>query len=337
VLPLIGNHLEMSLALRRDIFDTETIRAFAAKVQTSEALRMLALFTYADINAVNPDALTPFKAEHLWQLSIATLNYLDRSVDEERVTSREESELIDRVMALLPARKEQVRGFLEGFPERYLRTRTAEHIKRHFEMAAAVSEDTVQIDFRYHPDFSRLTVVTPDRGLLFATIAGVLTAWGMNIVSADAFANSKGTVVDSFRFTDSFRTLELNESERERFVASVHEALSIPASLERMLKGRRRAPRQRLVTVETRIGFDSVSSSHSTLLEVIAQDVPGLLRAISLTLAEQGCNIEVALIDTEGQMAIDVFYLTREGGKLDAETERALERSLMEAIEGNVG
>ncbi len=51
---LIAGHLEMSAALRRDIFDTDTVRAFAAKVQTNEALRMLALFTYADIHAVHP-------------------------------------------------------------------------------------------------------------------------------------------------------------------------------------------------------------------------------------------------------------------------------------------
>ena len=37
-------------------------------------------------------------------------------------------------------------------------------------------------------------------------------AWGMNIVTADAFSNRAGVVVDSFRFTDEFRTLEMNES-----------------------------------------------------------------------------------------------------------------------------
>ena len=68
----------MSAALRRDIFDTETVRAFASKVQTQESLRMLTLFTYADIHAVHPDALTPWKAENLWRLSMAAANQLDR-------------------------------------------------------------------------------------------------------------------------------------------------------------------------------------------------------------------------------------------------------------------
>jgi [protein-PII] uridylyltransferase len=57
---------------------------------------MLTLFTYADINAVHPDALTP-EGREPWQLYIATANYLDRSVDEERLGAQHESELVHRV------------------------------------------------------------------------------------------------------------------------------------------------------------------------------------------------------------------------------------------------
>jgi [protein-PII] uridylyltransferase len=70
-------------------------------------------------------------------------------------------------------------------------------------------------------------------------------------------------------------------------------------------------------------------------LQVIAQDTPGLLRALSLTLAARGLNIEVALVDTEGETAIDVFYLTSQGAKLDAAVEKALRRALLEAMEEN--
>src|SRR6202012_1999807 len=88
VLQLIETHLEMSAALRRDIFDTETERTLAGKGQTHESLHMLTLFTYADIRAVHPDALTPWKAENLWRLSMSTSNQLDRNVDQERVQTR---------------------------------------------------------------------------------------------------------------------------------------------------------------------------------------------------------------------------------------------------------
>ncbi len=333
---LIANHLEMSAALRRDIFDEETVRAFAAKVQTPEALRMLTLFTYADIDAVHPDALTPWKAENLWRLYIATANYLDRSIDDERLGVQGESELVHRVAALLPGQNLAVGEYLEGFPQRYVLTRTPVQVRTHFSMATRFAEDPVQLDFLYAPAVSELTLVTRDRPQLFAAIAGALAAWGMNILSGDAFSNRQGVVVDSFRFTDSFHTLEMNASERQTFVKSVHDVLTGAVSLEKLLSGRRRGRRKApLVQVATRIQFDSEASSHSTLLEVVAQDTPGLLRALSLTLAAQGCSIEVALVDTEGQMAIDVFYLTHDGAKLDDEEQQALRDALIQAIEEN--
>jgi [protein-PII] uridylyltransferase len=183
---------------------------------------------------------------------------------------------------------------------------------------------------------SELTLVTRDRPQLFATVAGALAAWGMNIVTADAFSNRQGIVVDSFRFIDSFRTLEMNASEHAAFVKSVHDVMTGTVSVEKLLSGRKRGRRKApLVVVETRVEFDDEASSHSTLLEVVAQDTPGLLRVLSLTLAGQGCNIEVALVDTEGETAIDVFYVTREGAKLDKKEERMLREALVQAIEEN--
>jgi [protein-PII] uridylyltransferase len=336
MLGLIRNHLEMSAALRRDIFDLETVRAFAGKVQTPEALRMLTLFTYADIQAVHPDALTPWKAENLWRLYLATASYLDRSVDDERVGARIGKELVNRVAALLPGRRGEVEKFLEGFPERYLRTRTPEQVRLHFDMAARFAEDPVQIEFHYAPGSSEITLLARDRPLLFADMAGALAAWGMNIVTADAFSNLQGIVVDNFRFTDTFRTLEMNVSEHAAFVASVHDVMAGKLAVEKLLSGRRRGRRRTpKVVVEARVDYDNEVSSHSTLLQVVAQDIPGLLRAISLALAERGCNIEVALVDTEGETAIDVFYITRDGAKLDAAEQKELKLSLLAAMKDN--
>jgi len=334
VLRLIANHLEMSAALRRDIFDTDTVRGFAGKVQTPEALRMLTLFTYADIQAVHPDALTPWKAENLWRLYLATSNFLDRNVDEERVGLRRENEQVLRITAMMPGNRTEVEAFLEGLPARYLSTRTPEQVRSHFERSTRFAEDPVQLEFTYSPGVNEITLVTPDRPQLFANMAGALAAWGMNIITADAFANRQGIVLDSFRFTDGFRTLEMNASERDRFVESVHDVVSGLVPVETLLHGRRRGRRKPpMMKVEARVDFDDVASAHSTLVQVVAQDTPGLLRALSLTLAARECNIDVALVDTEGETAIDVFYVTRHGVKLDGDEEQEIRAALLKAIE----
>lgn len=335
---LVAQHLEMSATLqRRDVFDPETVRNFAEQVGTLERLKMLCLLTYADIKAVNPEALTPWKAEMLWQLAVAAANYLTRSVDEERVHFTPAGlAQVERILPLLspPATEQELSAFLEGFPRRYLAAHSPEEIARHFELARQLDQNPVWVSLRHRDRLFELTVLTADRPLLFASITGTLAAWGMNIVKADAFGNSSGTILDTFRFADLFRTLELNPSEIDRFTKSVAAVLRGEVNLQDLMKARvnpRRLPRSK-VKVETEIRFDESSSTHSTLLELITQDRPGLLYRVSSALAELGCNIAVALIDTEGHKVIDVFYLTCGGAKLDLAKQKEIRRALVEQL-----
>ena len=65
---------------------------------------------------------------------------------------------------------------------------------------------------------------------------------------------------------------------------------------------------------------------------MITQDRLGLLHRICSRFSYQNCNIEIALIDTEGQMAIDAFYLTSAGAKLSREHEQELKEALLEEL-----
>ena len=335
VLFLIENHLEISAALRRDIFNPETVGAFADNVGTPERLKMLCLLTYADIKAVNPEALTPWKAENVWQLYMGAENYLNRSADH-RVHADVNDEKLARLRSLAPVTSSKFKEFLEGFPQRYLLVHSAEEVMRHMGMADALGDQPVQVELKRGRHWYELTMVTRDRPFLFAKLAGVLAAWGMNIVKANAFSNEAGTVVDTLYFTDRFRTLELNLSEWERFRRSVTSVLLGEADLEKMLRDRQRSEKGAIakVKVETKIEFDDSCSSTSTLVQVITQDRPRLLHRIASCLSDQKCNIEIALIDTEGQMAIDTFYLTWGGAKLKTEHCKNVEKALLEELRG---
>src|ERR1700682_5502268 len=288
---LIEHHLEMSATMqRRDIFDPGTVTMFARTAGTQERLQSLTLLTYADIHAVNPEALTPWKAEMLWQLFVATSNHFSRTLDRDRLHASTEVSLLAQVRSQMRQAKEgEIERFLEGFPRRYLAVHSAAEIAEHFALYQKLKGEPIQTDVKRMRHGFSLSVITADRPALFAKIAGVLAGWGMNIVKADAFANAAGVVLDTFQFVDLHRTLELNPGEIERFRRNLADVVNGKAALEPLLQSRDSAMRAKApkIAVDTRITFDDSSSLHSTLLEIVTQDRPGLLYELGSSLAKQ--------------------------------------------------
>ncbi|HSZ60210.1 MAG TPA: HD domain-containing protein [Terriglobales bacterium] len=338
---LVANHLEMSAAMRRDVFDPANVKSFADRVGAPERLKMLCLMTYADVKAVNPEAMTPWKADNLWQLYIACANYLNRSADQRVHTDANDSSNMApsnlahlRSLAAVAGKKLNI--FLEGLPQRYLRIHGATDVIAHAEMAARLGPDGVQLSLKQIRHWYELTLVTTDRPFLFASVSGALAAWGMNIVKANAFSNAAGIVVDTFYFTDRFRTLEMNLQEWDRLKKSIADVIKGQADVTRMLSDRLKSETadstKVKVKVATQIEFDDSCSANSTLVQILTQDRPGLLYRMCSLLSKHDCNIEIALIETEGQMAIDVLYLSSRGTKLTPQQQAALGKAVREEL-----
>ena len=150
-----------------------------------------------------------------------------------------------------------------------------------------------------------LTVVTRDRPNLFAALAGTISSFGMNILKAEAFANHKGDVLDTFSFSDPMRTLELNPAESDRLKSMIRRAVLGKEDVQRLLRGRAKpaAPSKR-AEVKPTVAFDGEASESATLVEIVAEDRPGLLYDLASTISSAGCSIDVVLIDTEAHKAL---------------------------------
>lgn len=314
---LIEHHLDLSAVMSsRDLYDPATARLLAERIGTLERLKLLTLVTYADISAVNPAALTPWRLEQLWTTYRVTHQRLLAELETDRIAG-------------LPENLSREADFIRGFPSRYLRTHTVEDIRAHAELykSAEAAGVAVQID---EPGAAyRVTIVTRDRPALFASLAGALSSFGMDILKAEAFSNEAGLILDTFVFADPKRTLELNPSEYDRLRQTLEDVALGRLDTKQLLLGRTSHFRPQKRIVDPRVSFDSNACDSSTLIEIIAEDRPGLLYDLSSAISTAGCNIDVVLIDTEGHKAIDVFYVASNGRKLSSNLRNSLSNTLL--------
>jgi [protein-PII] uridylyltransferase len=320
---LIHRHLDLSYAMQsRDLFDPQTVRDVAHQVETVERLQALVLLTYSDISAVNPNVMTPWRAEQLWQLYLMVYNELTRELETERIE-------IDSSGPL------GTQEFLRGFPTRYLRTHSDTEIDEHLALEAKSRKRGVGVEIRKLESAYQLTMVTTaDRPGLFAAVAGTLSSFGMNILKAEAFSNRRGLILDTFTFADPSRTLELNPTEIDRLRTIAERVIAGKTEVKELLRNRPKPSLpSRSARVPAQVAFNSEASGTATLVEIVAEDRPGLLYDLASAISKNGCNIEVVLIDTQAHKAIDVFYLTNEGKKLESGKQKSLEEALQRACQ----
>lgn len=323
---LIENHLHLSLIMNgRDIEDPATARFLTSCVGTQEQLRKLALLTYADISAVNPTAMTPWRLEQLWRVYLMGLEQLTRELITDRIHSAD---------LPLSGWSPTVSQFLEGFPTRYLRTHTPDQVEEHCRLFVQAQKDGVSVQVNSNVDAHLLTVVASDIPGLFASLCGALASFGMNIVKAEAFSNEGGWALDTFRFADPMHTLSLNPGEVNRLAWTVECVVRGSIEVADLLKRRRAVPRpSRGARVAPMVRFNNEASDTATLIDFSGEDRPGLLYQLASTLSRSGCNIDLVMIDTEAHRAVDVFYVTSNGRKLGEAAQARLEAELIQAVE----
>jgi len=262
-----------------------------------------------------------------------TLGYADEVIDR---TQTDLSHLLAHRPSHLP--ESEIRQFVEGLPRKYLRLFTPDAVYRHVPLARDIQPDHLHATLEQKGTAWELTVVTLDKPFLFSNVCGVLASYGMDILRGQAMTNPKGLVLDQFEFADHERFLELNADGRDlvlrKLEAAVAGALDVGARLRAREEGAfgRRTGIPRFPPV---IHCDNQSSKRYTILDIIANNAVGLLHRISRVISRHECDIDLVLIGTEGEKAIDVFHITRRGAKLTDQDQAALTAGLTRMLEGN--
>jgi [protein-PII] uridylyltransferase len=333
---LIGRHLELSaVAFRRDTTDPQVIARLADIVGTEARLKLLCVLTLVDIDAVGPGILTPWKEEILWDAFVRTYNHLTHAYADHTIAAADAA--VTALVASAPRDLDAaaVAAFLEGFPRRYLSSVAPDRIHAHARLATAADGGDVRVRLDARDGVWELAVVTTDRPRLFASICGTLACHGMDILRGSAMTSTRGQVLDVFEFADRGHFLARNGDGVRLFSEALRQVIAGKEDVARRLARKetgashRRAP----LRVAPIVHVDNDSSPTYTIVEIVAQDAPGLLYRIGRVVSQHGCDVDLVLISTEGNRAIDVFHVTHAGAKLARPLTAALRADLERVLQ----
>lgn len=322
---LILHHLTMYfIAARRDLANPETIEQFAAQVGDQDFLRSLYLLTIADISTTAPDSMTSWKSRMLDELYTLTDRHLGGLSDSDPL-SRARADLYAQTAGLVEPKV--LDALLSSMPERYVLSNTPAEIAAHANVINAARGKRVHLQVvpSRHTGVNELCVVTvaapePTTGAtrpgLLAAIAAALSAARLEIFAAQIYTrletSSGEEALDVFWVRDRVHGAEGLTAMIPKVERMLEGVLSGGLSAQELLLSRTptRWSDRPCPPVPTEIAVENRSSDKYTIIEVITQDKPGVLFALSHTLHQLGLSIVFAKVNTEGNRVIDIFYVT---------------------------
>lgn len=306
---LVRNHLFLTVtALRRDLEDDAFLRQCAEQIQSPERLTMLYLLSVADAKATGPTAWTEWKGALLLEISLKIAHLLERKDATLPDKSQGAGWMLAQVRALM-GKAAPADGTI--LPEEYLLSFPPEEVAHHLRLRSGLKEKQAITEATDQNLFWSVLVMAHDSTGLLAKICGALALHGLNVVSAQIFTWEDGTAVDVLNVRPAAEQTYAEQDWRalgDDLNLALKNRLGLSHRLVDKFRTAFRSPGQKNVQAAPRVVIDNEASEQYTIIEVFANDRPGLLYDITRTLADFELNIHRARIGSDGDQVVDVFY-----------------------------
>ncbi len=349
---LVFHHLVMShTAFRRDLSDPKIILAFAEKMKTVDVLQKMFILTVADISAVGPDVMTKWKESLLGELYARTYEAM---VEGGKAPKTEKVEVVlqpETRRALLECLTTQgseipeidwaswVDGQLSQLPDSYIVSTPVEQMAAHLLAIRNLRSRPTYVEGRFNGELSisQYVLITREKARpgLIMQVTGVFAALGLDVLNAQIMTLSDGTVLDVFSVNDADCAEQPSGYRLQEVAQEIQAVVQEESSVDQVLERHRRMNFGRQFPTgrrPTEVFIDNEASDSYTIIDVFADDKPGLLYVLAKTLVELDLSIHIARIGTRLDQVVDVFYVTNaQGDKISSEEVRKVIQDVLRA------
>ncbi|WP_433452847.1 [protein-PII] uridylyltransferase [Streptomyces sp. CA-142005] len=311
---LVRHHLLLiETATRRDLDDPATVRSVAEAVGSQSTLELLHALTEADALATGPAAWSSWRGSLVADLvgRVSAVLAGDAPAEPEPAAPTAEQERL------------AIEAYRTGGPVLALRAQTE----------PVPDQESVQ-----EPLGVELIIAVPDQPAVLPAVAGVLAVHRLTVRTAELRTLRLPDDVDdgsvlllNWRVAAEYGSLPQATRLRADLVRALDGTLDIAG---RLAERDAAYPRRRgWVAPPPRVTVAPAASHHATVIEVRAQDAPGLLHRIGMALEKAGVRVRSMHVSTLGSNAVDAFYVTTGAGEpLPAEDAGSLARVLEETL-----
>ncbi|MFC8125193.1 [protein-PII] uridylyltransferase [Streptomyces sp. NPDC057302] len=316
---LVRHHLLLiETATRRDLDDPATVRAVADAVGSLGTLELLHALTEADALATGPAAWSAWRgslvADLVKRVGAVLLGDGPEGVEDVAPTAEQE--------------RLAVEAFRTGGPVLALRAQTE----------GPGVDDASDASVDPEPLGVELIIAVPDQQGVLSAVAGVLAMHRLAVRTAELRSvglpsgPEDSVLLLNWRVAAEYGSLPQAARLRSDLVRALDGSLDIAS---RLAERDAAYPRRRgTVAPPPRVTVAPAASRLATVIEVRAQDAPGLLHRIGRALESAGVAVRSAHVSTLGANAVDAFYVTGAGAPLPGERAAGVARAVEEALRG---
>ena len=336
VIWLIKNHLLMNdISQKRDLDDEKTIFEFSKKIESLEQLKLLFVFTVADMKATGKSIWNPWNKFPLEQLFLKTRKLL---LNTSGKIKKKESIIVKSNIKKNNKFNLKIKNetFFKILPDEIYLNNEKEKIIKFLKLIKTYKNKThIEINQNKKKLATEIIVYTKDQPGLLYKLSGAITISGFNVIEAKVSTLTNGMVLDVIYVRDLNHKMLDSLYHFPTLKENLYKVLSKEKFLKENIKKEKiKYSKNNSLNINNKVFIDNNMSDKYTIIEINTLDRIGLIYELTKKFYLLKLKISSAKILTMGYGINDIFYIQDQKGNkiLSNQKIKKLKRTIISIL-----